>query len=204
MMKFDEFLTRLVQLMEKDKDYRLVILGSMGQTASSAQRADTLCAVKDTERFMKQMQLAEGDWEVLPAMAPQFNVKVKDTVKDTFRQHLNSLSIDGEPLIYRENRDGFFSLDFLFLGIHNEQAQLMGRTLPLQELGLQAEKIQDGVATTGWHTPQGAMLIYDPNCVQGRKDQDISTLTICPSILENFGVRVPDYMSHSRVEELIA
>ena len=205
MQKFDRFLSRLLRFVDRNQDYQIVILGSMGQQATETPNyASSIVKIVDTAALLNQMGLEDGEWQVKAAMVPQVNLVIAESKKEHFRIALNSFSIDGQTLSYREDEGGFFSLDFMFPDVQVSHAKLLDQTIAFQDLGLDNETLQDGVRASGWHTPEGAMLIYNPQAKAIRKNQKTSTLSICPTILENYGIPVPDYMSSERVEVLSA
>jgi predicted AlkP superfamily phosphohydrolase/phosphomutase len=57
-------------------------------------------------------------------------------------------------------------------------------------------KIQDRCGATAYHIPQGSFIIYAPSKgLNGNDVANISTIDIAPTILRNFNVAIPDYMS---------
>jgi hypothetical protein len=56
-------------------------------------------------------------------------------------------------------------------------------------------EIEDKSGSSAYHIPQGCLFIYDPRERSRKTDRpNIATTEIAPSILRNFGARVPDYM----------
>jgi hypothetical protein len=199
MHKFDNFLSRLISFVNKNKDYKIVILGSIGQSANEPHTVSTMVLVKNPALLLEKMALLPTDWKIMPAMVPQFNVFVCESKQEAFRSILESLRIDEKPVDFRENEKGFFSIDFLLEDVQTSKAKILDSIYSFEEIGLKAEELQDKVSNTGWHVPEGAMLVYDAHNKTGIKNQKVSTLAICPSILENFGIDIPTYMSPERV-----
>lgn len=204
MQKFNTFLERLITFIDKSNEYKLIILGSMGQAATNVRPVKTMVMLKNVERFLNKMGLETGEWQVMPAMVPQFNIVVDSSKRAGFKVALSSLKVDGQSVKYRENEDGFFSLDFFFENIQSKSVNILDSTYDFEEVGLKAEELQDQISNTGWHIPEGAMLVYDGKSKQGAKEKRVSTLAICPSILQHFNVDVPSYMSNERVLEIVS
>jgi hypothetical protein len=204
MKKFNTFLERLIPFIDKNKDYKLIILGSMGQAATTTRYVRTMVMVRNSNHLLSKMKLNPEDWRVMPAMVPQFNVVVNESKRGEFKVALDSLKIDGQNVAYRENKDGFFSLDFFFENIKSESVEILGSTYDFEVTGLKTEELQDQISNTGWHVSEGAMLIYDGKKPKRKKGNKVSTLAICPSILEHFEVDIPLYMCKDRILEIVS
>ena len=200
--KLDHCLHRLVQFVERSRDYRLWITTSMGQAATTAEPLSTQLYMIDPQRFMSMLGIPPGSWMRRPAMAPDINLVVEPPFIDLFRTQLDLLRIAGHGLQYRSGCDGFFSLR---LGQPNlaqraDCIMLRGRVLQPHELGLAHVSIDEQSATTAYHIPQGLLLTFDPRRPPrsvGRTQ--ISTLDIAPALLQHFGVGIPGYMQSSRL-----
>ena len=196
MGKADQFLARVLAFADDNPEYAVWITTSMGQAATMARPVETQLYVTDGLRLMAALGLAASDWQQRPAMFPQFNVAMTSTRQRELVERLNNLHIAGAPLSFRAV-DGFVSLDFghenLPAGAH---ADLDGTPQSFAALGLSNVEIEDKSRTNAYHIPQGCLLIYDPqrNGRGFRARQQVSTLEIAPSILDNFGVEVPGYM----------
>jgi hypothetical protein len=205
MQKFDVFLQRLIHFVDQNHNYQIIILGSMGQQATKLPHyTKSVVKISDLSKFMQAIGLEKEDWQVKPAMVPQVNLVIADDKVILFRNALESFSIDGQAIQYREATSGFFSLDFSFPDVQSNQVTFLDHTYDFSKVGLENEQLQDGVRVSGWHTPEGAMLIYDPQTQHGNKNKKVSTLAICPSLLENYGVPIPDYMTNERIDEVAA
>lgn len=189
MQIFDHSLRRLVAWVDDHPEYELWIASSMGQAATSAQPVRTLLKLHDPRAFFAKVGLADGDWEIRPAMFPQVNVVVAPDKRASFRTNLAALRIEDAPLPFTEH-DGMFSI---VLGHPN-----LPDDARLSELGLSNMLIQDETAATAYHVPQGSLLVYRPgHPANGRPRRTVSTLELAPAILERLSCDVPGYMRKS-------
>ncbi|RMD96232.1 MAG: hypothetical protein D6812_17485, partial [Deltaproteobacteria bacterium] len=196
MSKFDRFLDRLVHFVDRNRDYALWIVTSMGQAATTAEIIESQLYVTDLPRFMARMGVADGAWEERPAMAPKISVFVRDRASaDRFRENLRNLAIQHTPLAFDEREQGFFSLAFGQKNLSEVTVTLAGAPIPIEELGLSNTRIEDLTGSNAYHIPAGSLLIYDPTAqkIDATRTQ-IDTIEIAPAILRNFGIAPPSYM----------
>ncbi len=202
MHKFDGFLGDLVQFTQKNKGYKLVVASSMGQEATQAELLSTELVVEDLPRLMTALGLSAEVWDLLPAMHPQYNVKLHTPEHlERLRGALGKLIIDGKPLNYREKEGGFVSLDFGHTNLGEEDISFQGRAVAANSLGLKNEKIDEEASGTAYHIPEGSLFIYDPQdtAPKGERVKNVDTRAFAPSVLENFDIEVPAYMVGERI-----
>jgi hypothetical protein len=205
MHTFDRFLARMVSFVKAHPEYTLLISSSMGQEATKAEQLSTELYAKDFNRFISYFQLAPGSCEIRPAMHPQYNLRVEDEAQAAaLAGHLNQVSIDGKPLVFRQKEGGFFSINLGHRNLPSNFVSYNGSQVSFQELGLVNEAIEDESDGTAYHIPEGILLQYDPNdlSVKNKKHKGINTLAIAPSLLQNYGLPVPGYMSEERIPSL--
>ena len=198
MKKADEMIGRLVKYVDKNPDYSLWILSSMGQHAVEAREIETDLFVTNGKKFMDNFNLGNNSYELKPSMVPQFNVQVNSGKQKEFEEKLATLQINGQFIQCRQKSEGFYSIDIGFANLDEKsiRIELMGQIIPLQHSGLENVKIQDRCGATAYHIPQGSLLIYSPaKGLNGNGITEISTTDIAPAILRNFNVPVPEYMS---------
>ena len=196
--KLDGCLARLVALVERQPEYSLWIATSMGQAATTAQPLETQLYITDVSRFMAALGVPAGSWSQRPAMAPDTNVVIQRAYIAEFCQALERLSIDGAAVEWQRGAGGFFSVRLGQANVHARPAAASfdGRPMHFEQLGMAAVRIDDGSGTTAYHVPQGALLIYDPRRpVKSSARTQISTLDIAPSLLREFRVPIPSYMT---------
>lgn len=197
MKKADEMIGRLLKFVEKNPDYSLWILSSMGQQAVEAREICTDLFVTNGKKFMDNFMLGANAYELRPSMVPQFNVQVHTDKRKDFEEKLATLRINDLGIHCRQKSEGFYSLDIGFPNLDESKIkiELMGQTIPLTHSGLENIRIQDRCGATAYHIPQGSLLIYAPaKGLNGKEVINISTTDIAPAILRNFNVVVPDYM----------
>jgi hypothetical protein len=206
MSKFDEFLSTMVNFVNKNPEYKLMITSSMGQGATEAEQVNTESYCKDFDKFVSFFGLQAHEWERKSAMHPQYNLLVKGESKiQQFNDALSNLQIGGKPLQFRQKENGFFSIDLGHRNLPNEIAIYKGKEVNFSEMGLCNEGIDDETGSTAYHIPEGSLLIYDPQDVKEKttREKGVSTTAIVPSILENFKLPVPSYMTDKRINGIL-
>lgn len=197
MDKADAFLGRLLAFVDRKPEYMIWIASSMGQAAAEAVEVKTSLYITEPRRFMDAMGVHRNDWTPVPAMLPQFNVKVSGESVPLMRKCLAEIEVNGEKVPFVEGDDGFFSVRF---GHQNlDPATLVvrrgGTPVNLHELGLGNVAIQDASGASAYHIPEGCFVCYDPlDRTPKETAAPISALDLAPMILRNFGLPVPAYM----------
>jgi hypothetical protein len=197
MHKADEMIERLMKFVDRNPGYQLWLATSMGQAACNARPLETQLYATEPDKLMSQMGLGPGDWSQRPAMLPHLNVAVSPAVLGRFREVLARSFIAGQPIKAVEKEDGFFSLHLGQPNLYDQPQYLTidGRQVPFAEAGLKNVEIDDKSGTSGYHVPEGTLLIYDGTDLRPKTGRpQISNLEIAPTILRNFGLEVPDYM----------
>ena len=198
MKKADEMIGRLVNFIEKNPEYSLWILSSMGQQAVEAKEIYTDLFVTNAKKFMDNFDLGSGYYELKPSMVPQFNVQIHVDKRKEFEEKLATFRINGKTIQSRQKAEGFYSLDIGFPNLDESKIkiEIMGQIIPLLHSGMENVKIQDRCGATAYHIPQGSFIIYAPSKgLNGNDVANVSTTEIAPTILRNFSIPVPDYMN---------
>jgi hypothetical protein len=206
MDKFDLILERLVNFVQSDPQYTLLVASSMGQGAIPAEKTFEFLTITDPGRFMALLGVPAEGWEERPAMVPVRCVLVQEQYRDRLLGALGSLIIGDvpflqnqrpvAPLSYDERQRGFFQLFVQFDSYAGpDRVSLQGRSLRLEEAGLGMMAHEDSVNCTAQHVPGGSLLVYgaELRAGAGRREQ-ISTLDVVPSILKFFGFDRPTYL----------
>jgi hypothetical protein len=198
MGKFAQFFEKLVAFVDQNQDYQLWVATSMGQAATRARPCDSQLYIVDLKRFMSAMGLEPSEWTRRPAMLPQTNVLVASEKVASFREKLKTVKIDGEPIYFREAEGGFFSIDLGQEGFLTKPqvADVGNRQVPFAELGMKPVEIDDKSHSSAYHIPNGTLLIYDPLDRSPKPGfTQISTTEIAPTLLDNYSVPIPSYMT---------
>ncbi len=198
MQLFDRALGELRQFIDKNPDYRLCVLSSMGQAATPFEPLDSQLYLIDPARFMMRLGLQPADWAQQPAMVPNYSFLItNEDAMSRFRDRLSSFRIAGEALGYREKENGFFSIDFGHRNIQDQpqHADINGQTVTFEELGLRCVEIEDRTNASAYHVPEGSMFIYPAENIplEGAREE-VRTTQIAPSVLSAFGQPIPAYM----------
>ena len=197
MKKADEMIGRLIKFVDKNPEYSLWILSSMGQQAVEAREIYTDLFVTNGKKFMDNFNLGAGSYELRPSMVPQFNVQISAGKRQEFEEKLGTLRINDHQIYCRQKTEGFYSIEIGFPNLEESKIkiELMGQFIPLEHSGMENVKIQDRCGATAYHIPQGSLLIYAPaKNWNGNEVATVSTADIAPSILRNFNIPVPGYM----------
>ncbi len=201
---FDAFFKRLKQFADNHPEYLLVVASSMGQEATKAEELKTELYGENFEKFVACTGLQASEWERKPAMHPQYNLSVVPEKEDFFLQQLRKFRVNGEPLVFRHKENGFFSINLGHRNMEKEELVFDEQTMPFSTLGLKNEPVDDESDGTAYHIPEGILLIYDPKetSLKTSRQTSADSRAVAPSLLDNFGLSVPDYMVEERIVPL--
>lgn len=195
MDKTDQMLKRLAAFVNKFPEYKLMITSSMGQNAIECEPIETQLYITNHNAFMAQFGLTEADFQVKPAMLPQFNYVISENKNSELISKLNEFTINGNKLSYRDLGHNRFSLDLGQQNLKTVELALNGIPLSLETSGLKNVEIEDRSSATAYHIPEGHFYVYHPSYKSSETVSNlIPTCEIVPSILDNFGVKPKDYM----------
>ena len=197
MRQADRMFARLVEFADKNPDFQVWVATSMGQAATKAEEVATQLYIRDLTKFMRAIGFEPEDWSLRPAMLPQHNLAVTPGLETKFHEAMSGFAIDGKPVGFRRREAGFFSIDMGHTGIDESKhvATLHGRKMSFDSLGLFNQEIQDKSGSSAYHIPQGCLFIYDPKDRAVKADRPtIGNLDIAPAIIQNFGIKPPEYM----------
>ena len=194
----DRMFESLVRFANKNTDYQIWVVTSMGQAATLATAVETQLYIVDLDKFMGRLGFESTEWAQRPAMLPQTNLVAVPGAVARLAEALEQLRIDGTPVQFRPREHGFFSIDMghVNLDANKTRVTLGSHSWTLEECGLRNTEIEDKSGTSAYHIPEGCLFIYDPqdrSVKNGRPT--ISTLDIAPAILRNFGTERPEYMT---------
>jgi hypothetical protein len=196
----DRLLGRLLRFVEGNPGYELWVASSMGQAATTADPLHSQVYVTDVARFMAALGVDPGGWSERPAMAPEVSVYVDPALCGGFRRALSGLSVAGQPVDFDEPQPGFFGLCLGQADVARPVAELHGREVPFETLGLSSVAIEDGTNTNAYHVREGVLLVHRPRAdapPHGRRRA--STLEIAPALLRALGIAPPPYMADTAI-----
>lgn len=194
MDKTDAMLMKLAKFVDQNPDYRLMITSSMGQEPIESEPIETQFYIVDYEKFFRMLGVTSSDFKFLPSMLPQFNFEVKD-IKHTLSQ-LSELTINGAVIRYKDLGDSRISIDLGQQNLKKTVIALAGKEISVDETGLKNVLIEDKSNATAYHIPEGHCFIYHPSYQESdMQKEQLSTLDIMPTLLNNFGVMKPSYLN---------
>ena len=205
MHSLDGFLSKIIPFVDENPDYKLVVLSSMGQKATKAEVLNTELGVSDLDKLLTSLGVHENSYQKLPAMYPQYNVNVNEESAAHFKLCLDKLKINGEPMVHRQKGALFFSLNFGHVNLAADAVTVNDEPVTLESVGLKNMKIDEQSSGTAYHVPEGSMFVYDPQDKSEKKERikTKDTRQVAPSILENFNIAVPDYMTKERIDAIL-
>ena len=100
------------------------------------------------------------------------------------------------PLSYDRLGETFHLFVYFERHAGSLKAEFAGEPVTFESLGWGFYEHQDNIDCSARHTPHGLLLAYDPDVstVKESHRSVISTLDIAPTLLDHFGVPVPNYM----------
>jgi len=204
MQWFNHFFGKLKAFADRHPEYLLVVASSMGQEATKAEELKTELYAHGFEKFIAYLGLTDEDWERRPAMHPQYNLKVVAEREAFFLEQLQKVRVKGDPLVFRHKEEGFFSINLGHRNLEDEQIVFDGFPVDFKLIGFQNEGIDDESDGTAYHIPEGCFFVYDPKDTTLKPNirQKVSSSAVAPSILDNFGLKVPSYMTEERIQAI--
>ena len=200
MHEANDQIQKLLNFVNKNKSYSLIVLSSMGQAAvDGSKMVDNEVIIENLNKFFKSLNLDRESWEKRPAMVPQYIVKIKDNnSKKKFLKNSSELTINNKNIKVTDMGENIFKIE---IGISNQKDLLVYLNQSKKDpesFGLKLISLQDAAGANAYHIPEGILLVYDPQNIK-RNDyilDKISTLNIAPSILRNFSNNSPSYMTN--------
>ncbi len=169
----------------------LVVASSMGQQAAQGTPVRRQLHLADVGRFLADAGIGADDVEVRPAMVPQVNVVVATGKVDVLRERLASLAVGGRPIEWTVADDGFASMTFGQADDAIGDVTVAGEVRDPASLGLSIVEIEDEVSSTGYHVPEGILLVHrpgGPRRPQAEARPQVPTTAVAPFLLGELGV----------------
>jgi hypothetical protein len=206
MRKLESVLGRVVQYCDKTKS-TLLVATSMGQVAVPHQATRQFVTIKNVEKFMSVLGFEPEQYRQRHAMVPCGGVILDPELQSEMAKKLDLVSVDGAsfvmsdgetaPLSYGLHDGGFVSLYSYFENYSgSEKIHFDKKSMPFEDAGFGYTEHEDGVSVTAHHSPDGMLLVYNPNrpASENRRPR-ISTTEIAPAVLSKFGIPLADYMN---------
>ncbi len=195
----DANLNKLIKF-SKLNNYDLWVLSSMGQ--ESIDRGDYVpeLYLNDFHRFLSALQLEESNFELLPAMQPDYCIKCSSAEELIKLRNLlkNIKGSDGEKFVNegyppKDNRLNIVVNTSISIPL-DKQIFFNNEIYNIEDFGFEIISRDMG---TAYHIPEGIFLSLGKNNQRLRKYQNqlIETSKICPTILDLFNVEIPEYMN---------
>jgi hypothetical protein len=197
-------LTLLKNFVDRSKNYKLVIISSMGQAAVDGSEIMTnQLQVTNKNLFMDFLKVPGDKWESKRAMAPRYVYQISDS--DVFNATINQLRntfINGTPIDLTVHSNGIFVVKLGHANLKDDDIhiEVNGNKANPSEMGIENLEIQDATGSYAYHIPNGSFIIYDPKKPQISPQKTmatISTTEIAPAILKHFSINSPNYMENA-------
>lgn len=169
----------------------LLVASSMGQQAAQGTPVGRQLYLRDVDAFLADAGIDPELVERRPAMDPHVNVQAADTsALDALRRRLAELRVGGREIVWSEEEHGFVSMEFGQADEAIGDITVDGQVRAPDDLGLEIVEIEDEVASTGYHVPEGILWTYDPAATTPpeRARADVPTTAIASMILERLDV----------------
>ena len=195
----NHFFSTLKRFADRNPEYLVVMASSMGQAAFSGKRIQSQLYLRNPAALLARAGVGEDEWERRAAMDPTVSLYVPPSKAEAFEAFLRGMSIRGVAVEYHVKEHGFFDLVFGQTNIDPKVDELVvgGESCRYEDLGFSLTEVEDGAGSTGYHIPEGILVVYDPQDLTPKSvTQPASTTDVAPALLEHFGVDVPDYMTN--------
>lgn len=200
---FSECFGELIEFVNRNPDYRLIVASCIGQAARASCCCRTELFLTDLSRFVGALGLSPEHCSSTPAMIPMFNVTIVESERDRFRECLQRLYIGGDSVGFAESDNGLFSLHLGQPDLSTDALVYRGERNDFADFGLTNVEIDDRSARSGYHVSVGSLLVYDTQQAAPTSQRvSVSLLDLCPSIISNFGFPAPDYMQGQQIDAI--
>lgn len=195
----DRQLNKLLNFCDRN-DFELIVLSSMGQNAvENSVPVKTQALISNISRLLGFFGITKEEWEPRLAMAPQVVVKPKSDSLVGKLSALSELSVNGSNIKYRVTSTGDIRFELKLVNLNELNIDFRGKRINPVSVGLELVHLQDASGANAYHIPEGIFLRYDPKSdtlnTGNSSWRQISVLDVAPSILKDFMVGVPGYMS---------
>lgn len=165
----------------RDHGSWLVVASSMGQHAAQGTPIRTQLHLTEPAWFLADAGIGPDEFRLRPAMVPHVNVQVSGAAAERLRRRLGTVRVGGAPIEWHEV-DDLFSITFGQADDAIGEVTVDGEPRALASLGLTVVDIEDEAASTGYHVPEGVLLVLAPNraAPAGHDRPEVPTTAIAP------------------------
>jgi hypothetical protein len=197
----DKMLQKIAAFIGDHPEYKLLIASSMGQEPIESEPLESQLLIVDNIKFVEKLGIRDKEeFQVLPAMVPQYNFRINEGVRIFFKNNLENLVINGKPVVYRELSNGHFSIDLGHANLNKVDIHLNNESINAEEIGLENVEITDKSGATAYHIPEGHLFSFHPSNKESELiDGQILTCDIAPIILNNYGIHRKEYMNDVKI-----
>ena len=186
-------------ILTKEKNYELLVISSMGQEAIERGEYIPELILRDFRKFINILDINLNDYELLPAMQPDYCIKSKDqSAMEIIRERIKHLEdFNGKKIIIERNKPVGLEVNFSIqnpLNLSSSNICFFKKiSYKIQDMGLELITRDIG---TAYHTPNGILGWYgsESKKLKSYENKDINTCRICPTILKLYGIKIPKYM----------
>ena len=171
-----------LDFIRENQEFSLVIVSSMGQYAvEKSEIMQNQLLLTNPSRLMSFLNVSKDKWRQHLAMSPQYIIKNK---------------IRENRINYNIMSDKSIRMDFGHINFEEKELIYFGnKVINLCEIGLEIIRIQDLAGSYAYHIPEGILVIFNGSNKQSLQ-KVINTTYIAPSILDHFGIKIPEYMNN--------
>ncbi len=202
----DHHLTRLIDFVDQNRGFTLVVASSMGQAAvKKAKTIKNQALITNIRKLMDKINIPKEAWLPHLAMAPRVVVTVKSDRYYSRLAELGDYKVNGEPIECIALGNGDFALHLEVTDIDTLSIEgPHGETVEGVEMGVELVDLQDAAGSNAYHVPEGILITYSQpnNNKVGHKDNPwelIQSTSVAPSLLHNLGITPPSYMMGDRL-----
>lgn len=197
----DRMVGRLRSFVDRDPRHLLVVASSMGQAAAQGTPVRELLLLRDAASLARAAGLVDGTWEQRAAMDPKVSIAVHDQDSaDRLRVFLEALKVGGRDVLFSFDDKRLCSMEFGQADAAIGEVTVGDRAVEPDEVGLARVSIEDEAGSSGYHTPEGSLWVYDPTrptVTRGPTGKDdrprVPNTAIAPAVLRAIGVTPPPH-----------
>ncbi len=180
--------------------HNILIVSSMGQSFIDRGDYTPELFLKNFKNLIKALKLENNSFKLLPAMHPDYCIEAKDidslyslrrVIKDLKDENNNQIFIERyKPVGLKIN----FIFNLSSSAPITNSVKYLDKIFDLNVFGI--ELIERDIGT-GYHIPEGIFcwLGKDQNIIKiNDLAEKVDTRQICPTILELYGIEIPNYM----------